>query len=378
MSDFAPEDPPSRPEEPITAVASMEPLEERFAERIERQALWGETTSGPAQPHYELALRLVADWDIEDVLAARRAEDGEGIRLRMSFLKEGDPVLSALRLGAHGQDATREVDWSRGFELPMRRLKSSRFLTQLAEMRAEEMIGKGQDIEAVRTLLDALQFAGDLAEGPILIEEMIGLSQLNPDFLIDAVADGSLRELSSEAQQELVHGLSTLNRRLQWKGAGIVGDFLLGVHGLDASLQHGGSGWRSMTGNSGWIPFERPLGLLFATEYVHQWQDALAELDRGFDSGADALVATFQELKGRLAAGSNPISSILMPVVGSSHRSRFYSLGRFRLLVRALTGSVLPGDSWTADHLRVEATDSGERYWLDHELFKDVEVHVAR
>lgn len=249
---------------------------------------------------------------------------------------------------------------------------------QLAEMRAEELIADGQDIEAVHTLLDVLQFAGDMAEGPILIEEMIGLSILNPDFLIDGLADGSLGELTPEAQQELVQGLSILSQGLPWKGSGYDGEFLLGVRGLETALSHGGTGWLRMTGNSGWIPFERQLGLLFATSYVHQRQEFGTEIDRAFDSGADALVSKFQELEERMTAGSNPISSVIMPTVGSCHRSRFYSLGRFRLMVRALTGSVLPGDSWTADHLRVEASDSGERYWLDHELFKGVEIHVAR
>ncbi len=356
----------------------MKPLEERFAERIEREALWGETTSGLAQPHYDLALRLVDAWDVNAVVAAQRAEDGEGRRLRAQFLEEGAAVLSAVRLGAHARDATRNVDWSQGFHLPQRSLKLTRFLVQLAEMRAEELLAKGQGIEAVRTLLDVLQFSGDMAKGPILIEEMIGLSQLNPDFLIDRVAEGSLSELSPEAQQELVQGLSTLNQSLRWKGAGYDGDFLLGVRGLETALQHEGTGWRAMTGNPGWIPFERQLGLLFATGYVHQRQEFGAEIESAFDSGADALVAKFQELRERLVARSNPISSVMMPVVGSCQRSRFYSLGRFRLLVRALTGSVLPDDPWTADHLRVDAIEGGERYWLDHELFQGVEFHVAR
>lgn len=361
------------------ALAEVRVLEIGLDAKVdERPALWGETTDEHAQPHYDRALSLVAGWDVDTVLAAVRAEDDEARNERTTLVAEGADALEALHRGAHAANATRTVDWSRGFELPMRKLIHARFLTQLSEMKATILLEDGRELDAVGVLLDALQFAGDLSQGPLMIEEMVGVALLSPDTLVEGVADGSLLFLSNDAEQRLVSGVSALDRRLGWQATSFEGELVLGARELESVLQDENGAWgESIVGlaNGG---FGLTQGWLYAAEYVNAMQGLCADFDRAFAAGPSALFDELEHFPNRACTPENPISATLLPTLVSAYRGRFYSLGRFRLLAQAISRADPPDDPWLAEYLRVEESEEGTRLWLDHEVFDGLEIRVAR
>jgi len=361
------------------ALGEVRALEERLAANVEyRPALWGETTDERAQPYYDRALSLVAAWEADMVIAAVRAEDEEARRLRAAFLGEGAEALAALHRGAHAARATRTVDWSQGFEFPVRKFMHTRFLSQLCEMKAQVLFEEGRELEAVGVLLDALQFAGDLSRGPLLIEEVVGVALLTPDVLLEGVADGTLLALSEVAEQRLVAGVSALDRRLGWQMTSLEGELVSCARGLERVLKDEHSGWRDQPDDLIFGGTSLTQARLFAAEHVNAMRSLCAEFDRAFDAGPSVLFGEIDRLPEELGALENPISALVLPKLDSAYRGRLYSLGRFRLLVQALSRADPPADPWLAEYLREEETEEGTRLWLDHEVFGELEIRVAR
>jgi len=358
-------------------LADVALLEARLGASVDaRPALWGETTDESAEPHYERALRLVAGWDPETVATARREETDEARAARARFLEEGGEgaeALAALHRGAHAARATRTVEWERGFELRLRKLMHARFLTQLAEMKAATLLEEGRALEAVGVLLDALQFAGDMAQGPVMIEEMIGLGLLAPNLLVDGVADGTLLALPDEARERLVDGVTALDRRLTWRVPGFEAELVLTARGLDTVLRDEGGTRRWMGEDLGLTR-----GQLFGAQCVETMLGLCAEFDHAYLAGPDALFEKIDGFEERFESQRNPISALVLPRFDNLYRARLGALGRFRLLAHALAPSDPPRDDWLAEYLRAEETDDGARLRLDHPIFAPVEVLVAR
>jgi len=344
------------------ALAEARALEARLdAASSERAALWGETTEERAEGHYDRALAVVADWDPGRTWRARQAEDEEARTLRDAFVSEGSEALEALHRGAHARDASWSVDWSLGFEHPVRRLSQARSLSDLCQMKVGLLFAVGRELEAVGVLLDLLQFAGDLSMGPHLIEEMVGLALLTPDVLREGVADGTLLGLSREARARLRTGVAALDDRLGWR-----------ANSLEFELAFGARGFEKAFGASGGLHGElrRILTLSQATEYLDTMQRLCAEYEAALEAGPIALIA--KVTSGRLE--SNPISAIVLPQLDSAYRGRIVSLARFRTLAYVLSEGPQPEDVWLAQFLRREVTEAGARLWMDHEVFGDLEV----
>jgi len=254
----------------------------------------------------------------------------------------------------------------------------ARFLSQLCEMKAAVLLEDGRELEAVGVLLDALQFAGDLSRGPLLIEEMVGVALLTPDVLLEGVADGTLLALSEAAEQRLVAGVSALDRRLGWQLTSLEGELVFCARGLERALQDENNGWRDQAASL----MDRGVSLtqarLFAAEHVNAMRRLCAGYDRAFDAGPSVLFDEIDRLPEKLGALENPISALVLPKLDSAYRGRLYSLGRFRLLAQALSRAEPPADAWVVEYLRMEETEEGTRLWLDHEVFGGVEIHVAR
>lgn len=349
------------------ALDEVRAVEARLVASVdERPALWGETTDERAQPHYDRALAAVASWDADEVGSARRAEDAEARGRRAALVAAGAEALEALHRGAHAGDATRSVDWSQAPELPIRKLMRVRFLTNLSEMQAAILLEEGRDLAAVGVLLDAMQFAGDLTQGPLLFEEMIGLALLSPAILTQGVADGALLELSDDAARRLAAGLSALDRRLGWRVQSLEGELVFAARCWEAVLRgEGVLAWKGLV-------HARDQG--HAADHVVALRDVCASLDRAFAAGPQEL---FEELD-RVAQRVEARDELPLHAFDSAQRSRFYSVGRLRLLAYALGGADAPRDPWTRACLRTEAAEGGTRLRLEHAAFRDLELLVAR
>jgi len=343
-----------------------------------RSALWGDTTTESAWPHYEAALDAVADWNAHELLSALKGEDEAALALRAGFLEKGGDALAHLRRAAHAGSATRHVDWSAGFEVGATRLMEARKLVHLCELRMQQLREAGADVEAVRVLLDGLQLGGDLAQGPLLIEELVGVSLLPCPTLLEGAEHGTLATLSPEARLLLREGLTLLDARLAWRPRGIEAELVLFAHAVEAARAADESG-----------PGEGPLaalrradtrGLEAAAERVERSLTLAAELEDAFTVGPEAVQA-FVERTERIRASeqSDDVAALdsILPVIGSAVRGRLHSVGRFRLLVRALVDSESHTDPWIAQ-LFHETTDAdGRALTLDHPLFEAIEVRVA-
>ena len=360
------------------ALVGIEQLEERLNSRVvERVALWGETNEGQAQPYYDRALAAVEEWDAQAVMSISSETGEEGQAARRKLLHEGAGALADLHRGAHALDATHRVDWSRGFQIPMRTLLYVRVLTHISEMQAYELIEEGQDLEAVRVLLDAMQFAADQAGAPILIEEMIGLAELLPDILSDGLADGSLMDLSPGAREELNAGVEIMNRRLGWRVASMEGELLLGVRGLEHVFKDGWTDSMERMMGQSIHPLQRLVLRDYAAEYVKFMASACQRVDAAHEMGLAHLARELNDLDNEAELFRNPIVAVLVPSLVSAYRSRLYSVGRLRLFLQALSGADHSVDPWLNTYLRRQPTETGERLWMDHELFGKLEVLVT-
>ncbi len=355
------------------AFEKVQQVEARLEARVdERPVLWGEATDEWAQPHYDLALSLVEDWDRDAVPAAARAEDERARADRARFLEEGQAALEALRRGTHAADATRRVPWSEGCGVLTRKLMTTRFLTLLCEMQMSVHLAEGRDLEAVHVLLDALQFGGDLCQSPILIEQMVGMAAVNPVRFVQGVEDGTLLTLSEEAQSALAHGLSILHPRLDWQSNALEGELVLSAYSLAASFRGEGDGCTEWKGCS--------LASV-QTDAADHFELALTlerELAQVAGNEPSKLLTTAQRLQATAEALENPVTDNFLHVLDSAYRSRVHGIGRFRLLAHALAPDEITQDPWMNAHLRSEDTPTGERLWVDDEAFENVEILVGR
>ncbi len=360
------------------ALVEVRALELRLdAKVVHRQALWGDTTDERAQPHYDRALSLVAAWDSETVSTAWQAEDERARDSRRALVSEGSEALEALHRGAHAADATQTVDWSLGFEHPFRKLMPPLYLMKLCEMKVAILLADGRELEAVGVALDALQFAGDLSQGPILIEEMIGAGLLSPEVVVAGVADGTLLALSGDARERLVSGVSALDRRLSWRMAALEPELVLTARGLDRVLQDGGSG---LLGGLPGLMHAGPgltRGRMFAAEYVNTMRGICADFDRAYRAGPGALFDEIGRFPEQSDEWENPISAMELPRLDSHYKGRLFSMGRFKLIAHAISAAEQPQDPWLAEYMREETTEEGTRLWLDHEIFGELEIHVG-
>lgn len=359
------------------ALVVVDRLESELDQRQHhRPALWGATHEDRAYPHYDMALTCVEGWEPDDVILARRGEGERALATRERLLAEGAEALEHLGRGAHARDATRAVDWSEGFEISARKLFYARMLVQLGELQATAHLESGDDLEAVRVLLDGLQFAGDLAQGPILIEEMIGVSQLVPELLLELIQTGAIRDLSPEAHVLLARGLTQLAGRLDWTSASLEGELVLGTRGVQNALA-GGPGLDILDAAVGCGVLGGPRIQREAATHV-LWTSARFEaLEEARLEGPEAHAAVLTEIEQRILGEGDSMAATFLPWVLSAQRARSYSVGRFRLLVHAVTGDDLASDPWLDGCLRSQSSAEGTRLWLDEERFGSAEIWVA-
>ncbi|MCP3918855.1 MAG: hypothetical protein GY711_25180 [bacterium] len=353
-------------------VEHMRELERAFDERhVTRPALWGETTDERAESHYDRACALAEELDADRVRELWHATTPEERQERAALLEEAAPVLDALHRGAHARDASLAVEWALGFEAPRRRLMTSRTLIHLAQASAAHAFDAGRPLEGVNMLLDALQFAGDLAESPLLIDSMIGLALLTPDVLVEGLADDSLAALPDEARERLRDGLRQLDARLEWCPDAIEPELVATMRGLEAAFANGAEPTPEVVGLQAG---QRESMQVQVIEHVQALLLLNEEIEAAFASEPGEALARLSQLLETERFEEGSITSLVFPSFRSSVYARLYSLGRFRLLTHAVSADEEPRDPWLRALLRVEESAEGTRLTLDHEAFARLEL----
>ena len=321
----------------------VDALQERLEGRESlRDAAWGDGTDSLAWEHYEQAIAAleskVEDASVGDVfMRALHADDDASRTARNALLTEHSTVLQHLRRGAQARDTRREIDWTRGFDQPSERLLNLRWVTFLAVAEARRSSEVGDDLEAVRTLLDTTQLGRDLAQSPILIEGMIGYALLVPEGVTDWLGSGGASDLSDDAKREFLAGLRRIEATLAPELTGLLGEDLLAARMLHSIAE--GDGWED-------LGISRPYGigsLLNAWDPDREWVshleqrfDAMERLEAAQARGDAELLLAAEAREAEVANSDSEFTRMLGAYTSSAVRSRLRARLHLAMLRHAL------------------------------------------
>ena len=239
-------------------------------------------------------------------------------------------------------------------------------------LRSWQLLQVGEDSEAVRVLLDAMQFARDQADHPIMITSVVGIStleQISTMFFSGLDRDGKKRgavwrveDLSRESLLLLRDGLDRLDRPL----------FLL-KHAIRAEALMFGRSMQSLGGSDGdgfSMDFEWSS---WRFGFSERWMCAAAVLDALEVADGLPKVAAWSKwrdhmdgLTTALKASDNPVFKMMMPnytSLAAGHRRGSVALRVLRMLVDdALGESHKYPDPFGTD-MFADEVDGKPRYW---------------
>ena len=216
-----------------------------------REVLWGESVEGEAWPHYERAMTHTGSIHDANARSARAwwdHSDGKPSELE-ELACSAQPAIQALRLGARCSIGSRQV------ELDVERfhtvsLAQARALVNLCHTHFRSSIDAGEQAEASRTLLDLLQFARDVGESPLPIDEMLGFALLAISY--EHLVEDQVWRAFSDASVQIIEGaLDSIDRSLSQRVTNFEGELVAFVRsherrdlGRTASIYDIESAWR--------------------------------------------------------------------------------------------------------------------------------------
>lgn len=349
---------------------------ERRSRDADRAAAYGATMEGSAWAQYEVAFeRMDEVWEALPVRNFDALEDRtpEGRAKRDLVLRDLEPAFEALHRGAHARDARTGMDLADGSLEGVRSLTRAHYLGRFAIARATALVERGEDMEAVATLLDVQQMGRDLAAASFLIEEMMGLGVLVDPYLLQWLGDESTPQLSKEAKAAWLDGMDRIRATMPATSPAWTGE----LERFGRDFQRAGeptepnvpglksAGWRGPSTGPGFA-------------YQFSWRSAAADLmERGpeFAQRADAacqlepalVLAALSELQAEAAADDNPLVEHFFRSLDSVGKSRIYSMAKFDFLRHALAlqlqrQSDVPADPW-GHGVRVEVEPDHVRVW---------------
>lgn len=346
-----------------------------------RDALWGESVDERAWPHYRASTSaLLGITDVRERARVASLPDYDADE-RRALVVEGAAVLEALERGAHACDATHIADWTKGFEAEIMSLRDVRTVWNLAIARALVLTEDGESVRAVRALLDAHQFARDLATAPILIEEMIGCALLAPDALLDCLGSGQFDGLSDESKALWSEGLLVLNAGLSRGSVGFRGEVYLLAEHFGSQLE-GRSDLQGVFDNVelGWR--YRFSASVAVADYLRRASDLVPRLEACYELPGQDAEASASELFAGFADDPNPIVRICLPKLDSALHSRFYCRTKLNFLVHAIDVDLerapgLPEDPF-GNGIDVVDDVTGVRVSTEVERGRTIEVAIKR
>ncbi|MEM1452186.1 MAG: hypothetical protein AAGI22_23975 [Planctomycetota bacterium] len=308
---------------------------ERLARPTEREALYGETTEGLAWDHYWRALAAIEE--LEDLrergFRATRPENDAQRRDRDALVAESAGALAHLSRGAHARDAASSSDFRRGTDNPIPKLVTSRALAWIACAKLRMHAGQDGELEGLRAVLDAQQYARDLTCSPVVIEELIGMSLLVPECVQHFVETRG-HTLSDDAKRKWLSALDQLAAGIPTETHALLGDVEQIGRSFRVHEERTSSWAASMSIEPGW-------------RYGFSWRVAAADyVDRGAEWADDfmslqrrpwaEMYASLRALS--LAAGEdpNPLVEIAFPKLESIAGARLENLAELSFLRHAL------------------------------------------
>ncbi|MEE2888215.1 MAG: hypothetical protein VX951_12365 [Planctomycetota bacterium] len=225
-----------------------------------RPVAWGKAAPGQVWDGYLEAEKALAATGLEDFVDSR-GQDVEGWfemprQAGAECWKSVDglhSIFALMREAAHRRDAKPPVDWAKGFSgVWSTDVQIRTQMSRLLGLRAWQLQERGDDVEAVRTVLDALQYARDQAEFPVALASLVGtasLSMVAKRFFQTVDDDGkklpaawSVQGLSRPALQVFRDGLANLDRPLAPLGRLVRAEAVLlarEVEAIDGSVGDG-------------------------------------------------------------------------------------------------------------------------------------------
>lgn len=174
-----------------------------------RDVAWGTADDGNAFAHYaraEQGARDRAGSDKDALLATLRFDDARVATAAAPLLERWQPVLDAMRCGAHAANATPP-------DTAIANLLDCRHVVNVAMFAVRAARHRGEHLAAARLTLDTATYAADVVRRGVLINQMIGAALL-------AIATGetwperALDGLDRDALDLLAAGLERIDRQL--------------------------------------------------------------------------------------------------------------------------------------------------------------------
>lgn len=364
---------------------------ERRSMNTDREAAYGPTMEGAAWSHYEAAFeRMNRVWEELpihnfDLVEAKTPEERA---MRDALLRDLAPAFEALHRGAHARDARTGMNLADGSLDGVRLMTRAHYLGTFAVAQARAQVERGEDMDAVATLLDAQQLGRDLIVAPYLMEEMLGLAVLVDPYHLQWLAEEDAPQMSMVAKEAWLDGMNRIRATIPATSPAWAGE--LERFGRDLQLA-GEPTEPNVPGlkSAGWSgPITGP-GLA----YQFSWRSAGADLlarGPGFVGRANAACAlapvamleALNDLHAETQIDDNPLVEQFFRHIQSVGKSRIYCMAKFDFLRHALAlhlgrEAEVPADPW-GNGVRVEVEADRVRVWTpqgEGTGYLDVTIH---
>lgn len=305
-----------------------------------REAVWGETVDGQAWTHYEAALATITDDPLvvlNQVMAAARPEPLDP-RAPEQLLARFGSAHEQLATAAHCRDASPGPIWREAGNYEDTPYLAARILVELAVLRLVDASGPEAQLGAVRCMLDAQQFARDLASAPPLFTEMLGAGMLVPSSLDEHLSRGLFAQLTEEAQREWLGGLRALEASLSVGTPSLAGELEFAASRFaDGRIPVRSSSESSNDAQGGRLANLKGsvLRQVQAADHLDRLRVALPEIQAAFDAPAGERLDRLRSITGAIRSHGNPVTERLLPSLAEVQESRLYCLARLSFLRRA-------------------------------------------
>jgi hypothetical protein len=313
--------------------------DEARSRNVSRPVLRGEATPGNAWDEYNIALneaRELKEDRIATNLTQFNARTETADRAMAERLLAAHPgVIDHLRRGAQRSDGQYPYQWERGSQAAIPSLLGSLRMTQLAVAQSRIWEESGRPKDAADLLLDASQFAGDLATNGTLLPGLAGLNaySLTLDGLKSLVLSG---KLSRQQLAALAGKLEIADRNFPALGPALMNEAALSGIAIDVpDGQPSIRDWLFLAKEGGWRYGLSPQQIaLDAFEQRDSYAQRSLNIDKmPFDDATKEAKAITAETE----ANGNPLVRMSVPSVPKALAVHREALARLRLLRAATT-----------------------------------------
>ena len=319
--------------------------DEARSRNVSRPVMRGEAKPGNAWDEYNIALNESLDFK-EDPNATNLAQFNErnatADRAMVERLLAAHPgVIDHLRRGAQRSDGQYPYQWERGPQAALPSLLASRRMTELAVAQARIWEESGRQKDAADLLLDASQFASDLATNGTLLSSLAGISaySLTLDGLKNLVLSG---KLSRQQLETLAKELEIADRNFPTLGPAFTNEAALS--GIVIDLPDGDPSigdWLSLAKEGGW---RYGLSSRQVALDAFEQRDSYAQRSHNIDKMSfDTATKEAKAITAEAEANGNPLVRGSVPSLPKALAVHRDALARLRLL-RAATNFLATGE----------------------------------